>query len=145
METTVTIETTSDDEIPVVEPVITEPVSEEPVPVVEPEISEPEHPDLLAQLNQVRETTAAALDEIGEDIGDLQEVVAALVSGMDSVVDYLRSLYESESEEGHTDIPPPVEPEQKAKKAQKEQQDVEPRPRHRYRTAILGRSGGMFR
>ena len=145
MKTTVTTETTTDDEIPATEPVIAEPVSIEPEPLIEDIDPVTVLPDVTAQLNQMRETTAAALDQIGDDIGDLQEVTAALVSGMDSVVDYLRSLYESEVNEGHTDIEPPVEPEQKTKKAKKEQQDIEPRPRHRYRTAILGRSGGMFR
>lgn len=143
MTTRVTVETT-DEDVSADEPVVVEPPVEiEPEPVIESPVDET--PNLLEELNQVRETTAAALEEIGDDIGDLQEVVAALVSAMDSVVDYLRSIYEAESEEGHTDIPPPVEPEQKTKKAAKEQQDVEPRPRHRYRTALLGRSGGMFR
>lgn len=126
---------------PLVEPVVTEPI-----PVDEPvEIPEVSDPDLLSQLNNVRETTATALDQIGDDIGDLHEVVAALVSAMDSVVDYLRDIYEAENAEGHTDIPAPVEAERKTSTARKELKDIEPHSRHRYRTAILGRTGGIYR
>lgn len=140
--TKITVETDDDDRLPDEIATELEPEIVEDVPVVEPE---PDAPDLLSQLNDVRETTAAALDQVGDDIGDLQEVVAALVSAMDSVVDYLRDIHEAEQEEGHDDIPAPVESEQKVAKVKKELTDVEPNPRHRYRTAILGRSGGVYK
>lgn len=137
--TRITVETDDDELQPdaIIEPEIVP----DPEPIVE-EIAK--GPDVLSQLNAIRETTATALDEIGDDIGDLQEVVAALVSTMDSVVDHLREMYEAEQKEGHTDVSPPVEAEQKVKKTKKELSDVEPNPRHRYRTAILGRSGGVY-
>lgn len=138
--TRITVETDDDELQP--DAIIEPEILPDPEPIVE-EIAE--GPDVLSQLNAIRETTATALDEIGDDIGDLQEVVAALVSTMDSVVDHLREMYEAEQREGHTDVSPPVEAEQKVKKTKKELSDVEPNPRHRYRTAILGRSGGVYR
>ncbi len=97
------------------------------------------------ELQETQEITATALDQIADDIGDLQEVVAALVAAMDSVVDYLDEIYQAEKEEGHEDIPEPVVPQAAQRRAKKELGDVEPKPRHRYRTMMLGRSGGVFK
>ena len=119
-------------------------IAASPEPIAAPVVETPPV-DHSAEISELREATAATLEMIADDIGDIQDVVAALVSGMDSVVDYLRELHEAEKAEGHTDISPPVEATQKVEKAKKEQRDVEPNPRSRAAAFFLGRSGGMYR
>lgn len=126
------------------------PPTEELPPVIEAPPAPPAAPDpaveiIEEQLEATTEITATALDSIADDIGDLQEVVAALVSAMDSVVDYLNELADAEIEEGHQDVQEPTVVETKQRRVKQAMADVEPQPHHRYRTFMLGRSGGVFK
>jgi hypothetical protein len=86
------------------------------------------------------EGVASALDIISDAVGNLEEVVAALISHADSVVDYLEEVHEEREEadpaaEPNTPVPA---------KASKVVAEREPRPPHRFRTFVLGGSGGRF-
>lgn len=119
----------------------------EPVPVVDNsaaiEIVSDDVEQVETEVDSLRDNTANAIEELGDRICDLEEVVAYIVANLDDVVEYLEQVHaEREAVNAETEPDTPV-PEKPSKKI-REHKEVEPKPRHPGRTFMLSRSGGIY-